>query len=79
VPGDLQPRITRENLAAILGEEERDRGAASPGIDDKVNDFEVKTITDALKACGGNQTKTARLLGITRRTLIYRMKKYGIK
>lgn len=32
----------------------------------------------ALEKSGGNQTKAARLLGITRSALIYRMEKYGI-
>jgi two-component system NtrC family response regulator len=40
--------------------------------------MEVRAIEEALAKTGGNQTRAARLLGITRRTLGYRMNKYGI-
>ncbi|RLA99974.1 MAG: hypothetical protein DRG83_12225 [Deltaproteobacteria bacterium] len=40
---------------------------------------EKKLILDALRKTGGNQVQAAKLLGITRNTLRYRMKKYGIK
>ena len=36
-------------------------------------------ITQALKESGGNQTRAAQKLGITRRMLQYKMKKYDIK
>jgi len=35
-------------------------------------------IIQALKECGGNQTKAAEKLGITRRMLHYKIKKYEI-
>jgi transcriptional regulator with PAS, ATPase and Fis domain len=35
-------------------------------------------IADALRLCGGNKTKAAGLLGISRRTLYYRMEELGI-
>jgi len=40
--------------------------------------FEKQVILDALKQFGGNQTTTARHLGISRRTLAYRLEKYGV-
>jgi DNA-binding protein Fis len=33
---------------------------------------------DALKACGGNQTRAAEMLGISRRTLVNRLDQYDL-
>lgn len=33
----------------------------------------------ALDACDGNQTHAARKLGLSRRTLIYKLEKYGLE
>jgi transcriptional regulator of acetoin/glycerol metabolism len=33
----------------------------------------------ALESCNGSQTEAAKQLGISRRTLIYRMEKHGLK
>ena len=41
-------------------------------------DIERKAIEDALRANGGNRTKAAAQLGISLRTLQYRLKEYGI-
>ena len=40
---------------------------------------EKQAIIEALTATGGNVTGAARLLGLTRQTLVYRLKKYNIK
>jgi two-component system response regulator AtoC len=39
---------------------------------------ERERITAALEACGGNQSRTAKFLGISRRTLINRIEEYGV-
>ena len=39
---------------------------------------ELQRIKDALAATGGNNTKTAQLLAIDRKTLYNKMQKYGI-
>jgi putative PEP-CTERM system response regulator len=44
----------------------------------KLEEVEKSFIMQALKRCDNNQTKAAKLLGITRHTLIYRMEKYNI-
>jgi len=41
--------------------------------------FEQQRIVEALAACGGNQTKAAELLGISRRTLVNRIHEFGLK
>jgi DNA-binding NtrC family response regulator len=46
---------------------------------DHVGDVERATIVTALEACGGNQVRTAARLGVSRRALIYKMERYGLK
>jgi DNA-binding NtrC family response regulator len=42
-----------------------------------VDEAERRAIRGALERTGGNRTRAAKLLGISRRTLIYRLKEYG--
>lgn len=46
---------------------------ADPTLGNIVRLHEVQAIRDALAACGGNRTETARRLGISERTLRYRL------
>ncbi|HEV2568559.1 sigma-54 dependent transcriptional regulator [Sphingomonas sp.] len=46
---------------------------AEPTLGNIVRLHEVQAIQDALAACGGNRTETARRLGISERTLRYRL------
>ena len=41
--------------------------------------LEKELIVKALERCGGNQTKAAQYLDLSRKTLIYRMEKYGLR
>jgi two-component system, NtrC family, response regulator AtoC len=41
-------------------------------------DSERERIISTLEQCRGNQTKAARILGMSRRTLIYRLERYGL-
>ena len=50
---------------------------ASPPLRD-VAGFERAGIVAALERCAGNQTQAAKLLGISRRTLVSRLDDYGI-
>ncbi len=43
-----------------------------------LEEVEQTLISNALKKSGGNQSKAARLLGLTRDTLLYRIKKYAL-
>ncbi len=40
--------------------------------------LEIESIQSALGACEGNQTKTAKMLGLGRTNLIAKLKKYNI-
>lgn len=47
-------------------------------LPDLIDDYERALIIDALVNTGGNQSKAARLLGITKRVIHYKVHKYGI-
>jgi DNA-binding NtrC family response regulator len=49
-----------------------------PGLQPAAGADERQRIMKALEACGGNQTRAARLLGISRRTLINRLEEYNL-
>jgi two-component system, NtrC family, response regulator AtoC len=55
--------------------------AVSHGFGDSPEDGdpERRRILDALESCAGNQTRAAKLLGISRNTLLARLDTYGIK
>jgi DNA-binding NtrC family response regulator len=44
----------------------------------KLDDFEANMIYQALDRTNGNRSKSARLLGISRDTLLYRIQKHGL-
>ena len=64
------PATTRETPAA-----EEEAVQLVPGT---LNDNERKLIEDALRRCGGNRTKAAQMLGISRRTLHRRLQEYAL-
>ncbi len=49
------------------------------GVRDQLADVERAAIIAALDASGGNQTHAAARLGLSRRALIYKLEKYGLK
>jgi transcriptional regulator with GAF, ATPase, and Fis domain len=51
------------------------------GVDmrEQIAEVERAAIVAALEACGGNQTRAAERLGLSRRALIYKLEKYGLK
>lgn len=53
----------------------------NPGMDRSVTlaQAELSMLKDALWKSGGNVSEAARLLGVTRNTMRYRMKKYGLE
>ncbi len=71
----LPDRVREEGIAAPV------RPSANNIMDvrEKVADVERAAIVTALDSCGGNQTRAARNLGLSRRALIYKLEKYGLK
>jgi DNA-binding NtrC family response regulator/pSer/pThr/pTyr-binding forkhead associated (FHA) protein len=53
--------------------------AAVSNISGQLEELERGAIVAALEANGDNQTRAARALGLSRRALIYKMEKYGLK
>jgi transcriptional regulator of acetoin/glycerol metabolism len=45
----------------------------------QLQQIERSAVVAALDACGGNQTQAARRLGMSRRSLIYKMERFGLK
>jgi two-component system, NtrC family, response regulator AtoC len=54
------------------------RGAGSGSLRDDVDELERRRILDALETCSGNQTRAARMLGISRNTLAARLEQFRI-
>jgi transcriptional regulator with GAF, ATPase, and Fis domain len=54
-------------------------GLALPETGIDLYQFEADMIRQALAKTGGNQSRAARLLGLTRDTFLYRLKKYAIE
>ena len=54
--------------------------AAPPARDESPAEHDEQArILDALRQTGGNQTRAAELLGMPRRTFVYKLRRYGIK
>lgn len=54
------------------------RGESVGAFESLVQNYEIELITDALKDTSGNQTKAAEQLGLTKRIIQYKIRKYGI-
>jgi len=75
--GVIQP----EHLPISVQRDEPSQPALNIDIPDQGIDLETlekQLIKKALEKTGGNQTKAAKLLGLTRSALIYRMQRDGI-
>ena len=53
--------------------------ASSGGMRGQVAETERRAIEEAMQAEAGNQTRAARRLGISRRALLYKLEKHGLK
>jgi DNA-binding NtrC family response regulator len=54
-------------------------GSMRDHLRDQLADLERAAIVEALEQFGGNQTRTAQRLGISRRALIYKLERLGLK
>jgi two-component system, NtrC family, response regulator HydG len=73
--------LDEEDVAPVLEADSprapADPAAASAGGDTSLESVEKATILKTLEEAGGNKSEAARRLGITRRTLHLKLKKYG--
>jgi len=82
--GDLPEAVTRGRAPSAAPIHEDDDGTVQLelppdlGFEEEVKAFQRLRITQALEKCGGNQTQAAKLLGIPRRTLVYKIKSLDI-
>ena len=53
--------------------------ASAPSRDGRVDEDDATRIAEALRHTGGNVARAARLLGVSRKAVRYRMHKYGIR
>ena len=77
---DLGERLGRISAPPPVGGA-LEGGAVDPDADfkDRVRQYETELILDALKKAGGNQTQAAKLLRMPLRTLVHKMRSYGIR
>jgi two-component system, NtrC family, response regulator AtoC len=50
----------------------------SSSLSSEIEELEKRRVIEALEACVGNQTRAAKMLGISRKALISRIERYGI-
>ncbi len=75
-------RVTVEDLPAALRQDAPHYGGARVDLPPDgvvLEEVERGLIEEALRRFDGNQSKAARFLGISRPTLLYRMKKFGLR
>ncbi len=77
-PGEAPPG---DDFDAALGRFVRARltRGGERVLDEVVDHFAARAIEEALRLTGGNRTQAARLLGVSRPTLLARMDKYAIR
>jgi DNA-binding NtrC family response regulator len=73
---EMPPAVNGDPLVDPNGGATHSAAGIPPGGD--LAQWEKSVIEQALREAGGNQTKAAQRLGISRDTLRYRLKKFGI-
>ncbi|MDH5477890.1 MAG: sigma-54 dependent transcriptional regulator [Nitrospinota bacterium] len=75
----IEPVHLPDNIGVssqVAGERTEDNDGQ--GLDGRVNEFEKSLILEALEKCGGRQNKAAQMLGVSERSMWYKIKKLGI-
>jgi DNA-binding NtrC family response regulator len=80
MPADLPAHLTglAGGSGSTTGDRSRAIGTIPPPVRAQNAEGERPRIVDALERCAGNQTRAARLLGISLRTLVNRLKQHDI-
>jgi two-component system NtrC family response regulator/two-component system nitrogen regulation response regulator GlnG len=76
--GEGQPAGAQEVLRAFIRRALMDE-AGNAAFDHVLDTVARSTIAEALEMTGGNRTRAAKLLGLSRPTLIAKIEKYGLK
>lgn len=71
-------RIDAEDICAQITVPEGNKAPKEIAVEMKLDELEAQTIRKAIEQHGGNLSKVARTLGISRAALYRRMEKYGI-
>lgn len=74
---DMPHNIVSSELTPLSGAIPQSTKSAKT-LKETVKEFEQKTITQALERNKGSRARTARELGISRRSLLYKLQEYGI-
>jgi DNA-binding NtrC family response regulator len=64
---------------AVRGELSAPSSRDDASLKTRIDEIERRAIITALEHAGGNQSRAARELGISRRALIYKLERYGLK
>jgi two-component system, NtrC family, response regulator AtoC len=73
------PERIRQSAASLLPEAASSNGPGSPALTRKLREYEIQLIRDALVRTGGNQKQAAHLLEIPLRTLVHKLRAYGLR
>jgi DNA-binding NtrC family response regulator len=76
---DIQPENLPQEIRQPVSRSKQSSGFNLPPEGVRLDELEVTLIRQALTQTDGNRSRAARLLGLTRDTLLYRLKKYAIE
>ncbi|MDR2181796.1 MAG: sigma-54 dependent transcriptional regulator [Treponema sp.] len=75
---DIHEALTERTPAASESGAAKTPSSEPAGKGESLAEIEKRTIMAALERCGGNRTRAAAELGITRKTILNKLKNYGI-